>query len=46
MKGERNILIHRLESLEDEGVTSGGGFNVVGESHINDINKEGQGGGE
>ena len=35
--------MHRLEGLEDEGVTGRGGFNVVGESHINDIDKEGQG---
>ena len=30
-EGERDILVHRLESLEDEGITCGGGFNAVGE---------------
>ena len=33
----------RLEGLEDEGVASRGGFNAVGEGHINDIDEEGQG---
>ena len=37
MEWEGNILIHRLESLEDKGIASGGRFNVVGESHINNI---------
>ena len=40
---EENILVHRLESLEDEGVTSGGGLNVVRESHINNVDKKGWG---
>ena len=40
---EGNVLIHRLESLEDKGVASGGRFNVVGESNVNHIDKEGWG---
>ena len=42
VEGEGNILVHRLEGLEDEGAASRGRFNLVGESHINDVDKEGQ----
>ena len=40
-KGERDILVHRLESLEDEGITCRGGFNVVGEGGVDEVNKKG-----
>ena len=39
-EGEGNILVHRLESLEDEGVTRGGGFDTVGEGGVDEIDKE------
>ena len=42
-KGERGILVHGLESLEDEQGTSRGRFNAVGESYVNDIDEEGWG---
>ena len=34
-EGERNILMHRLEGLEDEGVTRGCGFNSMREGGVN-----------
>ena len=34
--------MHRLESLEDEGVTRRGGFNAVGKGCVDEINKERQ----
>ena len=34
-EGERNVLMHGLESLEDEGVTCGGGFNAMREGGVN-----------
>ena len=40
-KRERNVLMHGLEGLEDEGVTRRGGFNVVGEGGVNKVHKEG-----
>ena len=40
MEGERDVLVHRLESLEDEGVTCGGGLNAVGEGSVNQVDKE------
>ena len=43
MEWEGNVLVHRLEGLEDKGIASGGRFNAVGESYINDIDKEGWG---
>ena len=39
-EGERNILVHGLESLEDEGVTRGGRFDAVGEGGVNKVDKE------
>ena len=41
-EGERDIFVHRLEGLEDEGVACRGGFNAVGESGVDKINKEGR----
>ena len=38
-----NIVVHGLESLEDKQVAGRGGFNVVGESHVNNIDEEGWG---
>ena len=43
MEWKRDILVHQLESLEDEWVTGGGRFNAVGESYINYIDEEGWG---
>ena len=40
-KGERDILVHRLESLEDEGITCEGGFNAVGEGGVDEVDKKG-----
>ena len=39
-EGERNILVHGLECLEDEGVAGRGGFNAVGESSVDEIDEE------
>ena len=35
--------MHRLEGLEDEGVTRRGGFNAVGECGVDKVYKEGRG---
>ena len=40
-KGERNVLVHRLESLEDEGVTCRGRFDAVGEGGVDEVNEKG-----
>ena len=34
--------MHRLESLEDEGVAGGGGFNAVGEGSVNEVDEQGR----
>ena len=39
-EGERDILVHGLESLEDEGVACRGGLNTVGEGGVDKINEE------
>ena len=41
-KGERDVLMHGLEGLEDEGITRGRGCNAVGEGGVNEVDKEGQ----
>ena len=41
-EGERNILVHGLEGLENEGVTRGRRLNAVGEGGVNQVNKEGR----
>ena len=41
-EGERNVLMHGLEGLEDEGVTCGGRFNAVGEGGVDEVDKEGR----
>ena len=33
--------MHRLEGLEDEGITCGGRFNAVGEGRVDEVNEEG-----
>ena len=40
-KGERDVFVHRLESLQNEGITRKGGFDTVGEGGVNEIDKEG-----
>ena len=40
-KGKRNVLVHRLESLEDEGVTCRSRFNAVGEGGVDEVNEKG-----
>ena len=35
MEGKRNVLMHGLESLEDEGITCGGGFNAMRKGGVN-----------
>ena len=39
-KGEGNVLVHGLESLEDKGVTRGCGFNAMGECSVNQVDKK------
>ena len=34
-KGKRDVLVHRLEGLENEGITRGCGFNVVEKGGVN-----------
>ena len=41
-EGERDVLVHGLEGLEDEGVTRGGGLNAVGEGGVDKVDKEGR----
>ena len=33
-EGERDVLMHGLEGLENEGVTCGGGFNLMREGGV------------
>ena len=42
MEGERNVLMHGLESLKDEGVTCGCGFNMMGEGNVDEVHEEGR----
>ena len=41
-EGERNILVHGLEGLEDEGVTRGGRFDAVREGGVDEVDKQGR----
>ena len=41
-EGKRNVLMHGLESLEDEGIACGGGFDVMRKGGIDEVNKKGQ----
>ena len=41
-EGERNVLMHGLEGLEDEGVTRGCGFNAMREGSVNQVDKKGR----
>ena len=41
-EGERNILVHGLEGLENEGVTRGGRFNAVREGGVDEVDKQGR----
>ena len=41
-KGERNVLMHGLESLEDEGVTCGGRFDAMREGGVDEVNEKGR----
>ena len=43
MEGKGNVFMHGLESLEDEGVAGGGGFNAVGEGGVDKVDKERRG---
>ena len=42
MRAERegNVLVHRLESLEDKGIACGGRFNAMEESYVDYIDEE------
>ena len=40
-EGKRNILVHGLEGLENEGVTRGGRFNAVGEGSVDEVDEKG-----
>ena len=41
-KGERDVLMHRLEGLKNEGVSYGGGLNVMREGGVNQVDKKGR----
>ena len=41
-EGEGNVLVHGLESLENEGITCGCGFNAIGEGSGDQVDKKGQ----
>ena len=43
MEGKRDVIIHGLEGLENEGVACRGRLDMVGEGNVNDIDKEGWG---
>ena len=40
-KGKRDVLVHRLEGLENKGVARGCGLNAVGKGGVNQVDKEG-----
>ena len=40
-EGERDILVHGLEGLEDEGVTCGGRLDAVREGGVDEVDEEG-----
>ena len=40
-EGKRDVVVHGLEGLKDEGVTCGGRLDTVGEGDVNNIDKEG-----
>ena len=40
-KGKRDVLVHRLECLEDEGVPRRGRFDAVGEGGVYEVDEEG-----
>ena len=41
-EGKRNVLMHRLESLEDKGVTRRCGFDAMGKGGVDQIDKKGR----
>ena len=41
-KGERDVLMHRLKRLQDEGVSGGSQLNAVGKGSVNEVDKEGR----
>ena len=41
-EGKRNILVHGLECLEDEGIAGRGRLNAVGEGGVDKVNEEGR----
>ena len=41
-KGKRDVLVHGLESLKDEGVARRGGFDAVRESGVDEVYEEGR----
>ena len=40
-EGERDVLVHGLESVENEGVSRRRGFDAMGEGGVNKVYKEG-----
>ena len=38
---EGNVLVHRLDGMEDKGAASGGRLNAMGEGHVDYIDEEG-----
>src|SRR6266702_3796252 len=40
-EGSRDVFLHRLKSLEDEGVGGGGGLNAGREGSVDNVDKEG-----
>ena len=41
-EGERNILVHGLEGLENEGITCGGRFDAVREGGVDEVDEQGR----
>ena len=41
-EGEGNVFVHGLESLKNEGITRGCGFNAMGEGGVDQVDKKGQ----
>ena len=42
MEGERDILMHGLEGLENEGITCGGRFDAVREGGVDEVDEQGR----
>ena len=42
VKGERDVRVHRLKCLQDEGIAGGSRLNAVRKGSVNEVDKEGR----